>query len=226
MPASVRCLIRSVFLPFLQLLFSHIARYAPSKKPAKPTKNTEQTCATYFLNITKAELRQNIRTLKRQYSKEQLEEMSLGIVEKLLAHQRVRDSHTILLYSPLLDEVDISPMLDIFLPDKTVLLPKVTGNTSMELRRYTGAEALSAGAFGIMEPVGEVFSDYRSIDLAIVPGMAFDPKGHRLGRGRGYYDRLLAQMPNVYKIGVCFSFQLVEAIPTDATDILMDDVVS
>ncbi len=225
MPASVRCLVRSVFLPFLRFLSSHIARYAPSKKSAKPAKNTEQTCATCFLNITKAELRQAIRTLKRQYSKEQMEEMSLGIAEKLLAHPQVRDSRTILLYSPLPDEVDISPMLGA-LSDKRVLLPKVTGDTSMELRRYTGAEGLSAGAFGIMEPVGEVFSDYRSIDLAVVPGMAFDPKGHRLGRGRGYYDRLLAQLPDAYKIGVCFSFQLVEAIPADTTDIPMDEVVS
>lgn len=175
--------------------------------------------------MLKAELRSAMRSLKRQYSKEQLEEMSLGIVEKLLAHPRVRSSRTILLYSPLPDEVDIRPVLDAFLSDKTVLLPKVTGDTSLELRRYAGAEGLAAGAFGIMEPAGEAFSDYRSIDLAIVPGMAFDAGGHRLGRGRGYYDRLLAQLPDVYKIGVCFSFQLVETVPTDATDIRMDDVI-
>ncbi len=174
--------------------------------------------------MPKAELRRAIRTLKRQYSKTQLAEMSLEIVEKLLAHPQVRNSHTILLYSPLPDEVDVSPMLDV-LRDKRLLLPKVTGDTSMELRLYTGADCLSAGAFGIMEPTGEVFSDYQSIDLAIVPGMAFDRECHRLGRGKGYYDRLLAQLPNIYKIGVCFSFQLVEAIPTDATDIPMNEIV-
>ncbi len=174
--------------------------------------------------MPKAELRRAIRTLKRQYSKTQLAEMSLEIVEKLLAHPQVRDSHTILLYSPLPDEVDVSSMLDV-LRDKRLLLPKVTGDTSMELRLYTDADCLSAGAFGIMEPTGEVFSDYQSIDLAIVPGMAFDRECHRLGRGKGYYDRLLAQLPNIYKIGVCFSFQLVEAIPTDATDIPMNEIV-
>ncbi len=174
--------------------------------------------------MLKPELRRAIRTLKRQYSKTQLAEMSLEIVEKLLAHPQVRNSHTILLYSPLPDEVDVSPMLDV-LRDKRLLLPKVTGDTSMELRLYTGADCLSAGAFGIMEPTGEVFSDYQSIDLAIVPGMAFDRECHRLGRGKGYYDRLLAQLPNIYKIGVCFSFQLVEAIPTDATDIPMNEIV-
>ncbi len=174
--------------------------------------------------MPKAELRRAIRTLKRQYSKTQLAEMSLEIVEKLLAHPQVRDSHTILLYSPLPDEVDVSSMLDV-LRDKRLLLPKVTGDTSMELRLYTGADCLSAGAFGIMEPTGEMFSDYQSIDLAIVPGMAFDRECHRLGRGKGYYDRLLAQLPDIYKIGVCFSFQLVEAIPTDANDIPMNEIV-
>lgn len=175
--------------------------------------------------MLKPEIRRAVRSLKRQYSKEQLEEMSLEIVEKLLAHPQVQSSRAILLYSPLPDEVDVSPMLDT-LAGKTVLLPKVTGDTSMELRLYTGMEGLSAGAFGIMEPTGEVFSDYQSIDLAVVPGMAFDAEGHRLGRGRGYYDRLLAQLPNVYKIGVCFSFQLMEAIPADMTDVPMDEVVS
>lgn len=174
--------------------------------------------------MLKAELRRAIRTLKRQYSKTQLAEMSLEIVEKLLAHPQVRNSHTILLYSPLPDEVDVSPMLNV-LRDKRLLLPKVTGDTSMELRLYTGADCLSAGAFGIMEPTGEAFSDYQSIDLAIVPGMAFDRECHRLGRGKGYYDRLLAQLPDIYKIGVCFSFQLVEAIPTDANDIPMNEIV-
>lgn len=174
--------------------------------------------------MLKAELRRTMRTLKRQYSKTQLAEMSLEIVEKLLAHPQVRDSRTILLYSPLPDEVDISPMFGV-LKGKRVLLPKVTGDTSMELCLYTGANCLSAGAFGIMEPAGETFSDYQSIDLAIVPGMAFDSKCHRLGRGKGYYDRLLAQLPYIYKIGVCFSFQVVEAIPTDATDIPMNEVV-
>ena len=174
--------------------------------------------------MPKGEIRRAIRNLKQQYSKTQLAEMSLEIAKKLLAHPQVQSSRTILLYSPLPDEVDVSPMLDA-LPSKRLLLPKVTGDTSMELRLYTGADCLSAGAFGIMEPVGEVFSDYQSIDLAIVPGMAFDRECHRLGRGKGYYDRMLAQLPNVYKIGVCFSFQLVEAIPTDATDIPMDEVV-
>ena len=56
--------------------------------------------------------------------------------------------------------------------------------------------------------------------------MAFDRQGHRLGRGKGYYDRFLSRVPNIYKIGVCFPFQLVDSVPFEDTDILMDEVVA
>ena len=95
----------------------------------------------------------------------------------------------------------------------------------MELRRYTGTSSLQPGAYGIMEPVGERFTDYATIDIAVVPGMAFDAQGHRLGRGKGYYDRFLAKVPDVYKIGLCFSWQMVDEVPSEANDIMMDEVV-
>lgn len=108
---------------------------------------------------------------------------------------------------------------------KTILLPRVTSETDMELRLYTGPDDLSRGAFGIMEPCGVLFTDYSRIDLAVIPGMAFDRHGHRLGRGRGYYDRFLPLLPRAYKIGICFPFQLVDTVPTDPTDVIMDEVV-
>jgi 5-formyltetrahydrofolate cyclo-ligase len=79
-----------------------------------------------------------------------------------------------------------------------------------------------------MEPTGEVFSvdSYHEIDLAVIPGVAFDRHGARLGRGKGYYDRLLSLMLNAYKIGICFPFQLLEHIPSEPHDVLMNEVVS
>ena len=108
-----------------------------------------------------------------------------------------------------------------------MVLPKVTGETTMVLHRYTGKDDLKVGAFGIMEPCGEVFDDYEAIDVAVIPGMAFDSGCHRLGRGKGYYDRFLPLLhARVYKIGVCFPFQLLDSIPTDEHDIAMDAVLS
>ncbi len=136
------------------------------------------------------------------------------------------EAHTILLYSALPDEVPTQQLLDELLrKGKVVLLPRVTSATDMELRRYTGRNSLSRGAYGIMEPTGELFTDYDSIDAAIIPGRAFDREGHRLGRGKGYYDRFLSRVPNIYKIGLCYAWQVFDRIPADEHDIPMDVVV-
>ena len=95
----------------------------------------------------------------------------------------------------------------------------------MELRHYRGPQDLQGGFFNIMEPVGEVFSNYERVDVAVVPGMAFDSRNNRLGRGRGYYDRLLPLLTNAYKIGICFDFQRLPGIPSEATDQPMDEVI-
>ena len=96
----------------------------------------------------------------------------------------------------------------------------------MKLRTYSGPGNLAIGAYGIEEPTGEFFTDYSAIDLIVVPGVAFDRKGNRLGRGKGYYDRLLPQIPSAYKAGICFSFQIVEEIPAEPFDICMDEVIT
>ena len=138
----------------------------------------------------------------------------------------VQSARTVLLYSALPDEVPTQQLIDqLVAQGKTVLLPRVVSDTDMELRRYTGRHDLQAGAFGIMEPTGALFTDYAAIDVAIVPGMAFDAAGHRLGRGKGYYDRFLSRIPQVYKIGLCFSWQIVGEVPCDAHDIVMDQVL-
>ena len=133
----------------------------------------------------------------------------------------------ILAYWPLPDEVDITPLIDrLVAQGHTILLPKVTGEGTMELRRYTSRDDMAEGAFHIQEPVGEPFADFDQISVALVPGMAFDAAGHRLGRGKGYYDRFLAAHPGIHKIGVCFPFQRVAEVPSEEHDIMMDEVVS
>ena len=74
------------------------------------------------------------------------------------------------------------------------------------MRNYTGKQDLQTGSYNIEEPIGEIFNDYKSIDLAIIPGVSFDKEGNRLGRGKGYYDQLLPLLTSSFKIGICFSF--------------------
>jgi 5-formyltetrahydrofolate cyclo-ligase len=79
--------------------------------------------------------------------------------------------------------------------------------------------------FGIGEPTGPEFTDLESIDMIIVPGVAFDREGNRMGRGRGFYDRLLSTTPHAFKVGVAFGFQMVEQVPTEPFDIKMNKVI-
>lgn len=173
--------------------------------------------------ITKKELRQMIRQRKQQHSVDE----SSFVIDHLRENNRFSCAHTLLLYNALPDEVQTQQLIESLTAEgKTVVLPKVTSDTEMELRCYTGSTDLQPGPYGIMEPTGALFTDYADIDVAVIPGMAFDVKGHRLGRGKGYYDRLLAKMPHIYKIGICFSWQMVDDVPSDEHDVVMDCVVS
>lgn len=178
--------------------------------------------------MTKEELRRSVRRLKQQYTPAQLEQLSQAVIARL--RPRLVEAQTILAYYSLPDEVCTHQLIDELIAEgKTVLLPKVLDADRMELRRYTGPHDLTEGAYGIMEPVGEPFTDYALIDIALIPGMAFDAAGHRLGRGRGYYDRFLnsqwSMVNGQWLIGLCFDFQKVPVLPSDDHDIPVDIVI-
>ena len=177
--------------------------------------------------MTKRELRQRIRTQKRRFSAAELAVMSEDICSKVLALASWQEAGTLLLYYPLPDEVDVRLLIkDAFESGKKVLLPVVKGD-ELELHLYEGEASLKEGAFGIMEPTGPLFAPihYDEIELAIIPGMAFDSAGHRLGRGKGYYDRLLPNLKAAKLIGVCFPFQFLEEVPAEAHDISVCKVI-
>lgn len=164
-----------------------------------------------------------LKTLHKSTSTHQSQ--SAEILAALEIHPVFRAAKTVLLYHSLPDEVDIHDFIRKWCEKKRILLPVVTGD-ELKLRTYSGPGNLAIGAYGIEEPTGEFFTDYSAIDLIVVPGVAFDRKGNRLGRGKGYYDRLLPQIPSAYKAGICFSFQIVEEIPAEPFDICMDEVIT
>ena len=181
-----------------------------NQKPPSPT-------------MLKDELRKLILQQKRRFTPQQLAQLSLSVLQRL--RPLLREARIILAYYALPDEVDTRHLLDELVAEgKTVLLPKVLDDTAMELRRYTGPHDLREGAYHIMEPIGDPFTDLTQIDLALIPGLAFDAQGHRLGRGKGYYDRFLAAFTGT-TIGVCFDFQKVAEVPVDAHDIAVNRVV-
>ena len=176
--------------------------------------------------MTKRELRQQIRAQKKKWTS-QLPELSNQICSKVLALASWQEAGTLLMYYPLPDEVDVRPLIkEAFESGKRVLLPVVKGE-ELELHLYEGEGSLKEGAFGIMEPMGKKFAekDYSCIQLALIPGMAFDRVGHRLGRGKGYYDRLLPKLTNTRLQGICFPFQLLNEVPAESHDISVWEVI-
>ena len=163
--------------------------------------------------------------LKKQYElTTTLPSQSAEILAALEAHPAFRAASIVLLYYSLKDEVDTHEFVRKWSREKLVLLPVVKGE-ELELRVFTGPEDLATGAYGIGEPTGELFTDYAAIDFAVIPGVAFDATGNRLGRGKGYYDRLLPRL-TAFKAGICFPFQLVEEVPAEPFDIRMDTIIS
>lgn len=176
--------------------------------------------------MNKQELRRTIRQRKHLYTADELAALSQPLIAGLLQHPRVRAAHTIALYMSLPDEVQTRSLIDALYNKGTrVVLPAVTGPGEMEFRLYEGPASLREGDFHIMEPTGHAFTDLDAIEIIVVPGMAFDRDGNRLGRGKGYYDRMLPRLRHAYKLGLCFPFQKVDHVPTEATDIQMDEVL-
>jgi 5-formyltetrahydrofolate cyclo-ligase len=168
---------------------------------------------------TKAELRQRIRGSLAKISLAVRMAESLELCARL--EPQLRSAHTILFFAPLPDELDVWPLLEKLLPEKKVCaLPAFDAETQFyTARRIRNLETdIVTGKFGISEPLPECEKiGLDQFDLVLVPGMAFDLGGNRLGRGRGFYDRILAAASGV-KCGVSYDFQLLETIPIEAHD--------
>lgn len=183
--------------------------------------------------MDKKEIRAEIRHRKAGFSLVERAELSREVTDRLQQEPQWQQARTVLLYHSLPDEVGTHELIrQAAAAGKRVLLPVVVGN-DLELREYQGEGRLEEGAFHIQEPTGPAITDLSVIDLAVIPGVAFTPDGRRLGRGRGYYDRLLARLTSQasharvpYLIGICWPFQLVEDIPTEAHDIPMHRVIT
>lgn len=173
--------------------------------------------------IEKKELRANIKALKKQHTKEQLLEQSVAILSKLGNDDDFKKARIVMIYSALPDEVQTQAFLEKWRHRKKIILPTVVGDdiVPVELAADT---TFAVGDFNILEPQNEPYTG--GYDLIVVPGVAFDRNGNRIGRGRGYYDRFLCKHLNVRRIGICFDFQLVDEVPTEPNDIKMDKVIS
>ncbi len=175
--------------------------------------------------LSKKELRNRIRSIRRSLSADQHQALSQSILEHIKTSGILNNADLILAFCPFDGEPDISPIFsEIIKAGKKLLLPKVVGK-SMKLCKVCSIETLNPGNFCILEPAECEEVDPEKVELALVPGVAFDRKGCRLGMGKGYYDRILGKVRGL-KVGVAFSFQVLEEIPCDPWDQNVDAILT
>lgn len=175
--------------------------------------------------MDKTALRRKIREQKRAMTAQQIEEKSRCLAELFAQSDAYRKAKTIYGYLPYNQEVRTVPMLERALADgKRVAVPKVYGE-EMRFIYLTDLTQVAKGYAGIPEPTadGPVADDPTA--LVLMPGLAFDPQGHRIGYGGGFYDKFLAQEPGHPTLALCYDFQMVPALETEVFDIPVDTVL-
>lgn len=175
--------------------------------------------------MDKKALRKQIREKKRAMTPQQIEQASARLGELFAASQAYKNAKTVYGYLPYNQEVRTVPMLERALQDgKRVAVPKVYGD-DMKFIYIDDLSQVAEGYAGIPEPIadGPVADDPTA--LVLMPGLAFDPQGHRIGYGGGFYDRFLAAEPDHPTLALCYDFQMLPQLETEEFDIPVDTVL-
>lgn len=181
---------------------------------------------------TKGLLREKVKSLRDGLDGRAIERMSVAVVDRLFSFEDFKKSSKVLLYLSLKREVQTEKIIEkCFAAGKRVFVPVMDiKNDALLVSELAGREVkLEMGAFGVREP-GEKDRKIVSpdiLDLAIIPGLAFDRKGARLGKGKGYYDRFLGRLsPTVCRLGLAFDFQILDFIPQVQHDVGMHKILT
>lgn len=176
------------------------------------------------IKTQKKTLRKTMKARKSTFSSAEKIKKSESIWHNIENLPAFKEAQTVMLYWSMDDEVYTHDFIEKWHKKKTLLLPAVDGD-DLRIKIFDGIGSMRPGPdFGILEPVGNDYPEPEKIDMIIVPGVAFDHQNNRMGRGRGFYDRLLRQS-NALKVGICFDFQYIPVVPTEPEDIKMDMVV-
>jgi 5-formyltetrahydrofolate cyclo-ligase len=178
----------------------------------------------------KKEIRSSI--LKKRFGMgfSEVSEKSKRIKEQVFQMDEFKDAKTVLFYVSYDNEVYTHEMIkESLMIKKQVVVPKTDLNHHMiQCCSLTQWDDLIAGAYNILEPRQENVNEVspESIDLIIIPGIAFDCQGNRIGHGMGYYDKLLRKIMNAHRLGLAFEFQIVESIPPEKHDVRVEKIVT
>lgn len=175
--------------------------------------------------MDKTELRREIRARKRAMTEAEIEERSAKLAQLFFASRAYQNAKTIYGYLPYNQEVRTVPMLERALKDgKKVAVPKVYGE-EMKFLYLDNLNAVAKGYAGIPEPIADEPVAHDETALVLMPGLAFDPQGHRIGYGGGFYDKFLAAEPNHPTLALCYEFQMLPKLDVEDHDIPVDTVL-
>lgn len=175
--------------------------------------------------MNKQELRRRIREKKRAMTPAEIEEKSAKLGELFAASEAYQKAKTIYGYLPYNQEVRTVPMLEQALREgKRVAVPKCYGD-EMRFIYLDDLSKVEKGYANIPEPVADEPVADDETALVLMPGLAFDPQGHRIGYGGGFYDKFLAQEPNHPTLALCYDFQMLDHLDTEEFDIPVDTVL-
>lgn len=171
----------------------------------------------------KGKLRKLVKVRVKAISFAEREKRATALLRAVWEHPAFEQAQNVLLFWPLPDEINTIPLIEhAYAVGKNIFLPVVVGD-DLVIKPYN-PKAMKSGAFGILEPQGDPVSPVQ-LDLIIVPGVALDAAGNRMGRGKGFYDRLLAGT-SATTIGVCYAEQYYLSIPTEPHDVPLNDVIT
>lgn len=176
------------------------------------------------MQAEKETLRKEIKALRSALSLDEKESFQNSIMQALDAYVEEHNIQTIHVFIPMKEEADIMPLYKKwFYEGKTLIAPKTLDNRELEHRVWSKFEEIEEGKWGTFHPKNkQVFKG--EYDLILVPGIAFDLKGYRLGYGAGYYDTFLAPYKHIPKIGIAFPFQIVITVPKEKHDQKVDGI--
>ena len=175
--------------------------------------------------MDKEELRRTIRERKRAMTEEEIVSRSEKLGQLFAQSEAYKAAKTIYGYLPYNQEVRTVPMLEQALKDgKRVAVPKVYGD-EMKFLYLDDLSQVEKGYAGIPEPIADDPLADDKTALVLMPGLAFDPSGHRIGYGGGFYDKFLAAEPNHPTLALCYEFQMLPELHTEEHDIPVDTVL-
>lgn len=176
----------------------------------------------------KNRIRKEIMAKRNALSKEEIESKSEIIYQRVIVHPAFQNADLVFAYIDAKNEVQTRLLIEYaWKSGKKVAVPKVHGEI-MKFYLITSYEDLEPGCFGIQEPketCEEVLIPMEN-SLVIMPGVAFDRQGNRIGYGKGYYDKYFSAYPDVYKIAIAFEVQIVPMVPADEFDVKADIVMT